>query len=870
MRKTFLTICAAAFALLAVSSCGKLEDGLNSLKGELADLKERVDALEQKLNTDVQAINSVIATLATKQEVTTGLNNLKAQLDAKDAELAAAIQSVTTTLNGLDNRYVGKTTYEAALAELQAGNTALQTQLQTLAGLLGETSVADVKAEILAELAEAVSNVAVQSVTPNEDGTYTLTLASGQSFTVAEPDPNANNTGLVTVQEGQWVVCKEDGTYEPIGVPVGVEDLEFSVDYETKELMFSVNGGELQGTGAYVTDWDGCLVTDFYEDDDFVYFTIGGEEYTLVKATEATSDLLAGKTYFTAEQTKVIAFEVKDVKSGFVASAPKGWKAELDFAGKTLTVTAPAEGQGVVAGLVEVWFLTKDGVVINTVLQVEAGDPLVEITVDPATNEVSMAFNQVEGETVEVIYGATLASEFTDEYVADLIENLLYAESMGAFSNNDPANPDNAALRKTSFKGTVADLVPNADYNAKYVVWAIQPTWVKGEYSYSSANTASDFIKVYHQMKAMNFSYEAGLSDAKLSVELLDENAQGFYGLYLNPWYADMIIAGMESGSYPVFDVMNGMFGTEAPCTYYANNTETIDLKFFGVSEEMQEYEIFNMLTPLSTSTICIIPYYADKTDYTFADVIVENVSTKEVTLGSTLEYALAEEVQEFTSYSMTFEAADAAFVMYEVYGPSSDEPVPSTDEDVLAAMSEYAIPREFEYGTYEGALTISNDASWGEEPGDEYTFVVVFIDENAKATVFKKTVATKALPVNESLSATIDAYLDELTNKSTAKFTITGDAVKLYYTCNTSSSMDMDNQIDVYNGESSWTEVDLSSVELTEGVYQVEGFKLATSSWRDQYNYVHAILVDAEGKVSNIFKSSSFLVPKGYVAPTE
>ena len=56
MRKTFLTFCVAALSLLAVSSCGKIEDSLHQLEEGLANLTERVAALEKKLKTIGPAI----------------------------------------------------------------------------------------------------------------------------------------------------------------------------------------------------------------------------------------------------------------------------------------------------------------------------------------------------------------------------------------------------------------------------------------------------------------------------------------------------------------------------------------------------------------------------------------------------------------------------------------------------------------------------------------------------------------------------------------------------------------------------------------------------------------------------------------------
>ena len=647
---------------------------------------------------------------------------------------------------------------------------------------------------------------------------------------------------------------------------VGVEELEFSVDYNTKELLYSVNGGEFVGTGAYVSDWDGTVVTDFYEDDYFVYITVGGEEYTLVKATATSASILAGKTYFTASETKVIPFQTNDVKSAFVAAAPKGWEVELDFANKTLTVTAPAEGEGAASGTIEVWLLGNDGVVVSKTLAVAVGEAVVEISVDPKTNLVTMVFNQVEGEdgemeTPEVIYGATLASEFTDEYVADLLSNLLYAEYMGAFSNNDPMNPDNAANRATGFEGMVSELVGQADYNAEYVVWAIQPVWQQVGYQYSSANTADDFVKVYHQMNAVNIESVPELTDANVSVQFLDENVQGFYGFYFNQWTLEYL-SYFEEGYLSISDLLSGMFGTEIPCLYYEGRTLDVKLSEFGWSEEYLEYEMYNMITPLSTSTICFIPVYEGKEEYAYSDIVIRKVSTKEVTAGGSLGFTAATEI-DYTSFSVKVEASDAVYAMYKTYNVAKGN-YPETDEEVLAELADFYTVEEFEAGAYEGECTIVHNASYGENPGTEYLFVLVLLDEDGKATIYKDNVTTLALPTNDNLAVTIDAYIDELTGRSKAVFTFTGEPAKMYFVSNSSMPDYMDVascQIAILNGNTNnWIEV-----ELEGDTYTAEDYKVATNSYRDTNNYVHVILVDSEGKVSGLFSSEKYVVAKGY-----
>jgi len=98
MRKTFKMFCAAAVALLAVSSCGKIWDEFDSVNGEidainkeLADLKAKVADLEAKLNSDVAAINSEL------EDVNAALAiNVKFQIDPETLEVSVSYDDGAT------------------------------------------------------------------------------------------------------------------------------------------------------------------------------------------------------------------------------------------------------------------------------------------------------------------------------------------------------------------------------------------------------------------------------------------------------------------------------------------------------------------------------------------------------------------------------------------------------------------------------------------------------------------------------------------------------------------------------------------------------------------------------------------------------
>ena len=820
MRKTFKLFCAAAIAALTVSSCGKIWDEFDSVHGQLDSIEARLDSLETALNSQVATINTTLGALAKADEALAAADKtLSTKLEAKDAELAEAIAEV--------------------VAALEAGEEELTAALEKLGEELG-VEISTLAEEAKKALADAMAKVAVQKVVKNEAGNYVLTFADGSTLEVAAADANANNTDLVTVVDGEWHVVLADGTTESLGVPVGHVDLVFEVDYETKELLYSVDGGEkFEGTGAYVADDNYYLVTDFYEEENYVTICVGGVYYNLPKVSTAEALVLAGKTYFTAGQTKTVALQVKGIKSAFIASTPKGWNAELNFAELELTVTAPA-GEGATEGNVEVWLLTEDGVVRNAVLPVVLGPAVVEITVDPKTNEVAMVFNEVDGETPEVIYGASLASEFNPEYI---LENLLYITYMGGFSNLDEENPDTAP-KATEFEGTMDDLTGGSDYSAQYVVWAIVPEWKQSDYGYVATNSVNDFVKVYHKMNAMNFEFTPALSDVAFTVELLDPSVTGFYGFYANQYTWPSVKEMFEMGYLGIGDLISGVFGTELPCLEYEGSEFEGIASTFGLSEEYIEYGMLNNITPGSKPYIGIIPIVEGKEDYTFADVIVKEVSTKALVAGGTV------------ANEITVEAEDAAYMFYEVY-PKDSEDIPATDADVLAAVSEYNIPDVF-YDEYEGVAEIEHMIGYYDNPGDVFEVVLVLVSEDATCQVVRKEVATKKLPISEALSATIEAEFDANSVTVDATVTLTGAATKIAYACNTASMYEDKSLVDVLAGE--WKEVE---VEVDATTVDLTGLKVNQSSWSVNKYYVHVVVFDAEGNVSKICTSNRVDVPK-------
>lgn len=358
MRKTFLTFCVAALSLLVVSSCGKIWDEFDVVHGEIDDLKTRVEQLEKDLNDAVATINAKIGALETAQKAD---EELFKSLKAKDEALAAELSALTAELDALDGSIDGKISAakDEVLAKITELTGSLNSKYEELKGK---------DAEVLAALAA----VGVTKVEKNDAGNVVLTFTDGSTVVVGQYDPNANNTGVVTVVEENgvkyWAVVKADGTVESLGVEVGNTEVElqFEVNAETGELSYSIDGGTTWvPTGVVIPEpAEDCLLTDFYQGaefdydlweevvDDYYTLVFGGVEYYLpiYKVDNSVVTIKAGKTYFSYEESKVIEVVVSDVTAMYVMTKPDGWRAKLD--GKKLTVTAPVEAN-VTSGVAE-------------------------------------------------------------------------------------------------------------------------------------------------------------------------------------------------------------------------------------------------------------------------------------------------------------------------------------------------------------------------------------------------------------------------------------------------------------------------------------------------------------------------------------
>ena len=349
MRKTFKFICAAVVAAFAVSSCyddSKLWEGLEGLE-------QRVAALEEKLNSEVKAINTTLGALKSADEKLT-------------ADIAAVVADVKKA-----NEIISK---------LDAADGTINGRIDDL-----EKALSTFKSDAEKKIAEVLAQVAVVKVEKNAAGNYILTFADGNTLEVSAPDSNSNNTGVVTTVEVEgvtyWAVIGADGKTTVLDAIVHPDTkLEFKVDPKTYEVFVTYNGKDWEATGVVVKDAETInIVTGFEDTKDYVVLTVGGVEYKLPKVSTNRFDIVSGKVFFQPESTKSIPVRLEGMVTSMVAKQPKGWDVTLS-AGGGLSVTSPAVetvmgedrwgdpiemtvavNGGDMGGIIEIWVVLEDG-----------------------------------------------------------------------------------------------------------------------------------------------------------------------------------------------------------------------------------------------------------------------------------------------------------------------------------------------------------------------------------------------------------------------------------------------------------------------------------------------------------------------------
>ena len=731
MRKTFKLFCAAAIAALTVSSCGKIWDEFDSVQGQLDSIEARLDSLETSLNGQVATINTTLGALAKADEKLA-------------ADIAALVKDVDAA--------------QALLEKLDAADGTINGKIDDLATALAEFETESEKA-----LAEIVAKIAVVKVEKNKAGNVVLTFADGSTLEVAAADPYANNTGLVTVVDGKWAVVGADGKTTVLDAVVHPDTkLDFKVEENT--LFVSYDGGKTwEKTDVVVNDKTTINVVEdfkYTEGDAFVTITVGGKEYQLPLYEADNSSIALGRkeAYFVYGASKKVELAAKDIEEYYVMSKPDGWKATID--GTTLTVTAPAKalidlGAAEAEGEVLVHATAATGVCKVVKLDVTAGEALKlsikdgVVTLFNATlvEETDPMYGDVWYNFADVWFGLTPVTEYAayesfEDFMATEPETLGNLQTT-LFNNVDEQSEyvyTEGVYEEFVASMSLADIVEKSWSGFELVEDEVYVLWVvpqdERSFNYDEA--------IYVMTDSYVDIDDTGSVYNNVSMDALFYGADGFvvgatdkaqfdeWGIDETFTYEDALAEYLVGSYYPgPLTSFNGgdLSAMGDMLTEGAHSLKLADVivsgGMGGGMMPMPGMGAGASVSPDAEYFVWVMPYYKDKAEYTFEDLVLLTVKTEPLVYNAELKATLT--IEEVTNNSVSYSIAPATngVVAWEVMTSEDFEYFKNDGavdvESLVEYMNQGWLLSEEELEMYEME---AYEDMWEVEPSTSYVFV--------------------------------------------------------------------------------------------------------------------------------------------------
>lgn len=673
--------------------------------------------------------------------------------------------------------------------EIEADIANLKEQVADLAKKL-----ADLEARLTSEVnaintavAAVEAKVAVVNV-ESKDGNVTLTLANGDKVTVAVPDANANNTGLITTvtENGKnyWAVVGADGKAQSLGIEVGhlAVKLSFKVDPETKELLVSYDGKEYEGTGVLVKDPDEYdhIISAFEEGEDYVTFTIGEATYTLPKYVEDNASLVIGRTDFFLryEGVKEVELTVEGIADYYVMNEPDGWKATIE--GNILTVTAPTKkaieiGAAEKEGLVLVHATTDQGKCKVAKVEVKAG-PGLTLAVDYKGNVTlensfyGASTTHLDEEVFgfsEVIFGLATPEIFNADPAAyvQVYNDTWYAP------NEDICFPDiynfadmgmyvEGEYETDIVKTTVNDAYSQFMYEdvpvgTHLVVWAA-PADDKGK-AIISDMVYVDYVAIEHEVEVTSVSHNdvtisatvAGaesyiigyVNESDYNNEYTSNTFEDYMMSMGGPWhalenYGSSMSLGIEIPEVPAEFNLSDIFGEKL--AYGANYKVWImpihsHLRVLDEAESMPEYDYYAYDYSAFKFDEHLMPYVFD-------------VKTNDIVAGGAYNATLEMTANDYASITVDVTVPEGTEAIYYYWYDADEYAEFANDAAVMADLLENC------YNPMEASGSLKKSYA---NPGETYVLATFAVGFDGKyGEIVAETFSTRSIPYSESITA--------------------------------------------------------------------------------------------------------------------
>ena len=745
---------------------------LNELESAMADLEEALAEALQESGVDLKkAFEQELADIE-KELAAAIAKGDQANADALAAEKKEIEDAMLLLAEGFAE---GFTTMGSSVEELAAALAALNTVVGNHTELLKaldekdgvlDGKIADLEAAVAAlttegkalqaEVAKALAKVSVTNV-EKTGNTIVITFSDGNSVELSAPLANVDNNGLVNIVEVDgvkyWNVIGAD---THTGVVVGHPDvkIEFQINGETNELEYKVNNGEWISTGVSVeaTAANVKVITAFEETEEYVKLTIGGTDVVLPKYTDFSAAALSrAEAYFAYGVSKTATLEVVDGCEAYVISKPDGWKANL--ADGVLTVTAPSEelvntGAADENGLVLVHVNSASGACTVLKFEVTAGPAMSASYSDGNLTFFTTKYTAEENwdgsmwyEWVQIWAGLTPVEEFFqyDSFASFLEENQYSAEIgvTNVLSNilQEDAMIVEGVREELSATISMTKLLEEAMYYGEfdsdkaYVMWFV-PNSTTG-YGYALDEAIYIFVgnglEVVETDKAYNnVSFEATFAGADAY----------FVGASSKSKYDDWGLDETYTHENALMQELIGSLG-EGPLTLFNNGDHTaMGEKFLAGKWDISLSDIMVSLgggmgmmpmpggnsspsiDPDTEYFVWVLPYYANKSTYTFEDLMLTTCKTAPLSHDPAVAASVEiTSVDGVVSYTIT-PSAEGAF-RYEWMAAEQFEELYLSD----GAINDEAVVEAL--GWMWASEEVIYEEPWGVEPGQKYVLLV-------------------------------------------------------------------------------------------------------------------------------------------------
>ena len=336
-------------------------------------------------------------------------------------------------------------------------------------------------------------------------------------------------------------------------------------------------------------------------------------------------------------------------------------------------------------------------------------------------------------------------------------------------------------------------------------------------------------------------------TDVDIEMELLVEDAVGFYGIFA-PKKTWEIYANAFIDPSMVEGLFEGGFEYEGlPCTEYFDTYYEGKLSHFGLDPDLAGDDYCNAVYPNSSYYLVIVPIFDDKYEYTLNDFILYEVQTLSLDKGGNIKLPNYTVTEGYFSSEVHFQPSkDINMVMYRVFDADAELP---TSENYLDMI------RETAYYSSTNGFTVNVVSAPGVLPGGAYKVCVVLADSRNRTSLYTVDVNTKAIPYDELVSVEIGTPTYTKTGSLfSASVTYPAGATKLYYVVDDQMIVDDYRAAEYIAGVLDGTSSSMTELDLAGKSNPVEiSAKAKVNLTRPLTNYAHLFVLLENGKVSHL-----------------